>query len=439
METLYAQSSRLYIVDPRFSVIAPNLRHVYLQNNFIISLKGKIRAKDNQVEIIDISNNFCSHLFRSFDGKSVRYMNISHNDLSQDIERDTDGEIFKTFTNLEVLDMSFNKILSLPKLLLKNQNKLEYLNASNNRLSEWFVDVKHMSNLTYLDLSDNKFATISPRACNQLEKLFQRNLTIDLSRNGLACTCENQMFVIWMLKYKSHFKDIENYTCSSTNALFKFKTFESSVNTLQKQCASYLGWYIGCSVTLAIFITFVISLVLVKNKWKIRYLIYKSKQKFGIVTPFNRYLPTGMHYEYDAFLSYSGQELMFVLKEVMPRLEVNTSLKLIGRDRDYLPGIPKVDSIMNGLQESKRTICIVSKKYLESKWRDYELNMAKVEAIEDRGSLDYVILILLPEVYNDEIPHKIMDLIKKDRFIEYPMESCAYDDFWERLMGMLDQ
>lgn len=59
----------------------------------------------------------------------------------------------------------------------------------------------------------------------------------------------------------------------------------------------------------------------------------------------------------------------------------------------------------------------------------------KLEGIEDRGSLDYLILILLPEVYNDEIK----DLIKKNRFIEYPMESCAYDDFWERLMVMLDQ
>lgn len=143
----------------------------------------------------------------------------------------------------------------------------------------------------------------------------------------------------------------------------------SSLKKIQKfwTCASYLGWYIGCSVTLAIFITFIISLAHVINKWKIRYLIYKSKQKFGIVTPFNRYLPSGMHYEYDAFLSYSGQELMFVLKEVIPRLKVNKSLKLIVRDRDYLPGIPKVDSIMNGLQESKRTICIVSKKYLKSK------------------------------------------------------------------------
>lgn len=79
-----------------------------------------------------------------------------------------------------------------------------------------------------------------------------------------------------------------------------------------------------------------------------------------------------MHYEYDAFLPYSDQELMFVLKEVIYWLEVNKNLRLLIRDGDYLPGIPKVDSIMHSVQESKRTICIVSKKYLASKWRDYE-------------------------------------------------------------------
>lgn len=95
---------------------------------------------------------------------------------------------------------------------------------------------------------------------------------------------------------------------------------------------------------------------------------------------------------------------------------------------------------MHSLQESKRTICIVSRKYLASKWRDYELNMAKVEGIKDRGTLDYIILILLPEVYNGkQLPHKIMDLIQKDRYIEYPKESCAYDDFWNRLVRMMEQ
>lgn len=147
-----------------------------------------------------------------------------------------------------------------------------------------------------------------------------------------------------------------------------------------------------------------------------------------------------MHYEYDAFLSFSGQELMFVLKEVIPRLEVNKNLRLRIRHRDYLPGIPKLDSFMHNLQESKRTICIVSKKYLSSKWPDYELNMAKVEGIKDRGTLDYIIIILLPEVYiGKQFPHKIKDLILKNRYIEYPEESCAYDDFLNRLVRMMEQ
>ena len=98
-------------------------------------------------------------------------------------------------------------------------------------------------------------------------------------------------------------------------------------------------------------------------------MIYKSKQRFGL-TAQCRHTSTSLQYEYDAFISYSGRELLFVLKEVIPRLKVNKNLKLLIKDRDVLPGIPKVDNIMSSLQESRRTICIVSKKYLESKWRD---------------------------------------------------------------------
>uniref|UniRef100_K1Q382 Uncharacterized protein n=1 Tax=Magallana gigas TaxID=29159 RepID=K1Q382_MAGGI len=93
---------------------------------------------------------------------------------------------------------------------------------------------------------------------------------------------------------------------------------------------------------------------------------------------------------------------------------------------------------MSSLQESKRAMCIVPKKYLASKWRNYELNMAKVEGIKDHGSLDYVSLVLLPEVYNGDLPIKIMDLIRKDRYIEYPMESCVHGDFWDRLIRMIE-
>lgn len=441
LETLYAQNSQIYIIDPHFTFTASNLRQIYLQNNFILALREHVHTLPNDVETLDMSNNFCSSMVRVRDAKSMKHLNFSYNDISQDLEGDSTGEIFKTFTSLEVLDISFNRIVSLPKLLLRNSNELRYINASNNGLSEWLVDVSKMSSLTFLDLAENKFSTLSSHARQQFGNAFeQSNLTIDTSRNGIACTCENQDFLVWMHENKNNFLHIENYICSTTDFMFDFKSLESSVNNLQKQCKSYLDWYIGCSVTLAMFFTFIISIIVVKNKWKIRYLIYKSKQKFGFVTPFNRCIPNTMHYEYDAFLSYSGQELMFVLKQVIPRLEVNKNLRLLIRDRDYLPGISKIDSTMKSLQESKRTVCIVSKKYLTSTWRDYELNMAKVEGIEDRGSLDYVILVLLPEVYNGkQLPNTIMDLIRKERYIEYPVESCAYDDFWDRLIRMIEQ
>jgi hypothetical protein len=240
-----------------------------------------------------------------------------------------------------------------------------------------------------------------------------------------------------MKEYKEHFININNYTCSPPNDGFSFQTFNRSVMLLSESCKSYVGWYVGCAVLLAVFLSLVIGRLLVKNKWKIRYIVYKSKQKSGWVNQPNTQGSSSVHYDHDVFLSYSGCSLMFVLKEVIPRLEGNRNLKLVIRDRDFLPGFTKTDNIMYHLQESRKTVCIVSKKFLESKWRDFELNMAKIEGIIDRSRLDFVILVLLPEV-NNIYPSKIMDLMKRNCYIEYPEESCAYDDFWDKLAAMIE-
>ncbi|XP_048770821.2 toll-like receptor 4 [Ostrea edulis] len=324
LETYDFHSSGLYFHVINFSVYAPNLRHVYLQNNFIMSWTGHIQMKNSNILAFDMSNNFCSHVSPQSlqDFKHVKYLNISHNDLGQDLEKDTTGQLFKHLVNLEVLDLSFNKISSLPRLLLGNSKRIKYINVSNNRLSDWEVSVS--------------------------------------------------------------------------------------------------------------------GKLLVQNKWKIRYIVYKSKQKFGWVKQPSIHGSTRVNYEHDVFLSYSGCTLMFVLNEVIPHLEGNRNMKLIIRDRDYLPGFLKTDNIMYSIQESRKTVCIVSRKYLESRWRDYELNMAKIEGIVDRGRLDFVILVLLPEVYNSGYPQKMMDLVKRNCYVEYPDESCAYDDFWEKLTDMIE-
>lgn len=129
-------------------------------------MRGEIRAKHNYNETLDISNNFCTHLFRSIDGQHIRYWNLSRNDISKDVEEDRNGE---------VLDISFNKISSLPKLFLKKTKQLRCLNTSNNRISSWVVDMSTVSNLKLLDLSDNKLKTLEKGAFPQIEELLERS------------------------------------------------------------------------------------------------------------------------------------------------------------------------------------------------------------------------------------------------------------------------
>ncbi|XP_062591485.1 toll-like receptor 4 [Saccostrea cucullata] len=441
LEEIHAYSSRLYFKIPAFNISAPSLRIVNLQDNILYSLEGPVHIipSNNQITL-DISNNFCSHISPSAfkNGAQLQTLNISHNDIGQDLEKDEMGKTFETFVSIENLDMSFCRIYKLSNLVLKNSSKLTYLNVSNNQISRWNVKIDHMTKISLIDLSQNRIRSFDEKNRVHLEKAFRRsNLLVDLSGNLLGCSCDNQHFLKWLGINKANFLGIPHYQCSSNQLPFSFKYLDSSITSLEKNCRSFLTWYITGSVSLAVCISLLTGILLVKNRWKIRYIVYKTKLKFRSRDKLNVENSTSLNYEYDVFLSYAGMERTFVLKEVIPRLETNAGLRLLVRDRDYLPGFSKVDCIMTGIHESKKVLCVVSKRYLKSKWRDYELNMAKVEEIKDRESTDFVILILLPEVYNSGYPSKVMDLVKKDCFVEYPEEPCAFDDFWEKLIKML--
>ncbi|XP_062591487.1 toll-like receptor 4 [Saccostrea cucullata] len=441
LEEIYAYSSRLYWQVNKKFISAPSLRIINLRNNFVYYLEGPLYFQHTNTKItLDISNNFISHFspYIINDGGQVLNLNVSHNDIGKDLQKDVLGETFKSFLSLENLDISFCRISKLPNLLLKNSSRLKYLNISDNQISRWNLKIDHMTNLLLMDLSDNRIRSFDEKTREHLENAFQRSkLIVDLSGNLLGCSCDNEKFLNWLRINRANFVNIQQYQCSPEKLKFSFENLDRSISILEKNCRSFLTWYIAGSVSLAVCISLLTGVLLVRNRWKIRYVIYKTKLKFRVGNKHNVYNSTDLNYEYDVFLSYAGMERTFVRRDVIPRLETNAGLRLLVRDRDYLPGLSKVDSIMTGIHESKKVLCIVSKRYLKSKWRDYELNMAKVEEIKDRGNTDFVILILLPEVYNSGYPSKVMSLVKKDCFIEYPEESCAFDDFWEKLIKML--
>lgn len=438
MEVLYANMSRLYRSIPEFGLNATGAREIYIQDNFLYSWDGPIHGIEN-IKITDLSNNFCSHISKSFlkYARGLTTLSMSKNDIGRSLSSDVKGEIFENTVSMESIDLSYNNIVDLSAHMFKNMKKLQSLNLQNNQLSTWRVKVDHMKNIKFINLKQNRLTTFEKETQMSLTKLFHTtNLSIDLSENQFLCSCDSVHFLEWITGYRNRFIHFDRYECSSTSShKFNFSDAENSLKLLKKNCKSYLVIYIVCSVTVAFMLSIIMGIFLVKNKWKTRYVVYRFKQRFKKLTGHSTIPQSDSpSYEYDIMISYSPKELSFVLTDVIPRLENKAGFQLYVKDRDEPAGISCGEAIMEAIQNSRRVVCLVTKSYLKSRWQDYELNMSRMEAIEDRENLNFVHLILFPDVCNGSVSIQTLDLVRQECFTEYPEEECAYDYFWETLI-----
>ena len=65
-------------------------------------------------------------------------------------------------------------------------------------------------------------------------------------------------------------------------------------------------------------------------------------------------------------------------------------------ERDFVPGLPTQENILNSIDSSRKTIIVISKKFVTSSWCEYELQMARMQNI-DKGR-DTIVAILLEQV-----------------------------------------
>ncbi|XP_062602628.1 toll-like receptor 4 [Saccostrea cucullata] len=439
LQIVYANSSKLYTRVAKFELKKNNLREIYFQNNVIHSWIGPIQGVEN-ITLLDMSKNFCSQLSDNIAEHltGLLTLKLAENSLGPMFQFDRKGKILRNLRRLQHLDISFNRIQALPFLFMRNLSSLVYLDISHNLLSDWNMKMGHMKKLSVLNLSQNRLGTISKQGMEELNKVFAvGNLSVDLKDNRLMCTCDNLDFLEWMLKYKEHFKNYKTYNCSKArHNTFQFHDLYVSVEKLKRDCKSYTAYYILVSVTLSSLLSLVICIALYRNRWKIRYLRYTLLQNRN-----SGYLrlqtSSDTRYLYDAFVSYTSKDREFVVKHMIQNLEQLNGFQLLIRDRSFIPGESKSLQIVRSIQESRKTVCVVSKRYLKSAWRDYELNMARVEGVEARNTLRYVILILLPEVYNGGYPKKVSDFLKKNCFIEYPDDPAGYEEFWQNMSDRL--
>ncbi|XP_074633332.1 uncharacterized protein LOC141892077 isoform X2 [Acropora palmata] len=107
-------------------------------------------------------------------------------------------------------------------------------------------------------------------------------------------------------------------------------------------------------------------------------------------------------FKFDAFIIYSTTDEKWVKKKLLATLEKKHNIKCCIHYRDFLPGVPFVDNMAQSVYNSRKTIAVVSKSFLSSKYCNHELNIALHRLLE-RGD-DSVIVIKLDDVEDSKLP-----------------------------------
>uniref|UniRef100_H3AY93 TIR domain-containing protein n=2 Tax=Latimeria chalumnae TaxID=7897 RepID=H3AY93_LATCH len=334
--------------------------------------------------------------------------------------------------NLNVLDISGtragNRGLYLNASLFRKLTQLQTLRLESNYMDTFPVDL--FSSLESLQIFSLRFNNIK-----NISKDFLKNLKslkfFDMYGNKLTCSCDNAWFKNWSVSNPAvQVPFLGSYHCSGQGSNAWFVDFDESLCNvgIEKTCFIW-------SFSLVLF-TIVSSLVYAKLTWFLRYSCYIFKSWF-----LSKWKRTEMEYTYDAFVSFTSSDENWVYQELVPALEQNgpPNFKLCLHHRDFELGLDIFENIQSSINNSRKTLCIISNDYLRSEWCRMEVQLASLRLFYNNH--DAVILIFLEAIpdYRLSAYQKLRKLVKKQTFISWPEDPNEKQLFWARVRNAIAQ
>ncbi|OWF38168.1 toll-like receptor 4 [Mizuhopecten yessoensis] len=140
---------------------------------------------------------------------------------------------------------------------------------------------------------------------------------------------------------------------------------------------------------------------------------------------------------WDAFVSYKSADVdqNFVLHTLFPKLEKELGFTLCMHFRDFLPGETIANNIINAVNNSRRTILILTPRYIESEFTRFEYQVAQHEMLKRKHRIIPVLLEDISDSMSSMDPN-LRQIIKSVTYIEYPGSDATekkLNTFWKRM------
>ncbi|XP_072518641.1 toll-like receptor 22 [Salminus brasiliensis] len=436
---LFLSSNRITektMKDPAVFSGLPNLKELDLYSNVISYVDDTLKTPPfvhlKSLNIITIHSQrkgfgkIPSNLLQGLTSLEMFYggnMNLLH--LHPDTFNSTPKLWFLDLSKNAFLDEQsisadvFHPIPGLTKLIL-SRAQLHSLN---------FLLNAKLFKLSVLKASENTLDIINDTLIQSLPQLRY----LDLEKNTFTCDCSNAFFIDWAIKNNyTQVVYLSRYTCSYPPSLRGKRL--ADINT--DLCNVNVDFICFVCSSVVVTITLLISFINHFLHWHVIYayylflaFLYDSKK-------------TQMHqqlgFQYDAFISYNVQDEPWVAEELVPILEGEQGWRLCLHHRDFEPGKPILDNIMDGIYSSRKTICLITHNYLRSNWCSKEIQMANFRLFDEQK--DVLILVFLEDIPTHQLSpyHQMRSLVKKKTYLKWPKAGEDTKVFWQKLRLALE-
>ncbi|XP_053948008.1 protein toll-like [Anastrepha ludens] len=306
------------------------------------------------------------------------------------------------------LHIDDNEITALPLNSTNGYTNVTRLYAAGNQLSS--IEVFQLpARLTHLDLRHNRLTWLN----SDFFKLLNATQTLHalyLSQNPWACDCATEQLLIAAKVHHNRIRDIDELSCADTRYA---KILELAFSDICPMDLTPL--FASISLLTAGFVIAVASTLYFKYQLEINVWLYAHNACLWCVTESE----LDKDKVFDAFISYSHKDERFVTQELLPGLEHgDIPFRVCTHERNWLAGAYIPEQIVESVEQSRRTIIVLSQHFIESPWARMEFRTAHQSALNEGRTR--VIIIMYGEVVNmDALDTELQAYLKMNTYLKW--------------------
>ncbi|XP_030053690.1 toll-like receptor 13 [Microcaecilia unicolor] len=461
LETLLLSGNRILTIQKKGFHGLHSLRYLTLSRNSIYKLSQDTFQSLKSLISLDLSKNQLM-TYNKYQSPSpfLHLKFLRELDLSSQMQTDPQSAPSRLFQGLEKLkrlhlsnnpsiffhNLSLDSLTMLSELdisniysrregslhfgpeMFKGLGQLKRLRLDNSDMKDPPEDTfAHLTSLESLSLRYNGLRNISRKLVKKLASLNY----FDIYMNPLLCSCENYWFQNW----STFNQQVQIPLLGSYNCFGPGVTDVSFTELDMTFCVFDTGLPFFISTFLLTTLTLVTSLLASKLRWTLRFGYYMLHAWWQ-----RKPQRENKAYQYDAFVSCCSEDESWVVEKLLPRLEKQSprKYKLCFSHRDFMPGYIYIDNVQNAIANSRKTLCIVSNRYLESEWCRMEVELASSRIFYQQD--DVLIVVFLEEVPNYRLSayHRLRKLVRKNTYLSWPEDRAGQPLFWAKLRNVLD-